>query len=30
MNEYVPYIAKYNYNERKYQWAFSFPTLVGD
>lgn len=30
MNEYVPYIAKYNYYERKYQWAFSFPTLVGD
>jgi hypothetical protein len=26
----VPYVALYNFADRKNQWAISFPTLIGD
>jgi hypothetical protein len=30
INEYVPYVAKYNFADRNLQWARSIPTLIGD
>jgi hypothetical protein len=30
INEYVPYIAKYNFADRNFQWARSIPNLIGD